>query len=324
MSRDGGGSGASPTPPSWLQPLIYYNSPISMNPAGNGELLIGYADGHVYSFNPDQAAVSLVEDLTVPNSVLDGETVTRSGFLFYVGGFLNNRIASFDSSVSNSTCVTYWNSDTATTTGSAATESSIWDFDLPEQRLCLDGFHVICDVPTGGDYIDIAYQTDQDGVWHTVIPSGNSHSVQSSATGRSHYLPISTYSAPITMSMLQFRTTISGTPKVFSVTAQARIVDFQETWDIVLMLRDQKPGSRFSDSQYKADVLRDYLWTNYREKTILKFNDGYISKDTGDYATPTRGYNTYSVTIESIEDVIDEVGEGKAKVTLRKVITDAS
>lgn len=327
MSRSGGGSGgASPTPPSWVQPVIYYNSPVSMAPAGNGELLIGYADGHVYSFNPAEGATTLLEDLTVPDSLTDGEGVTRSGFLFQVGGFLNNRFANFDSEASTTTALTYWNSDTDTTTGVSQMESSIWDFDLPEQRMGLDGFQVVCDIPTGSDYVDVDYQVDQSGTWVPVTPpSGNSHAVESTATSMKHYLPVSTFSTPVTFSNLQFRTTTSGNVKVFTVTAQARIVDFQETWEMALLLRDQHPGEpRMTDQQDAADKKRDFLWTVYREKTVVKFNDGYVTAKTGDEATPTRGYNTYSVTIDDIQDIIDQHGEGKAKVTLRRVITDAS
>jgi hypothetical protein len=132
------------TPPSYWQPTIYYNSPVTMAPGGNGQLLIGYADGHVYSFNPKQQAVTLLDEL----SVFD------DGMLWMVGGFSNQRIAAYDPTDSQ-TVVANWISDTEAVTedSSAVIEHAIWDFDLPEQTKMLDGIIVVCDVPEGGSNV---------------------------------------------------------------------------------------------------------------------------------------------------------------------------
>lgn len=305
-----------PTPPLWWQPTIYYNSPISMNAAGDGTLLVGWADGHVYSFNPTKQAMSLLEDVEVD--------LSAGHLLWFVGGHLNNRIAAYDNADDNTT-LTSWVSDTesATEATSAVNEGSIWDFDLPEQTKLIDGIVVVCDVPPTGCSVTISYQTDQDGTWTSLDP------IDDTATGLRHFLPVSVIGTTVKCSTLQVRTRIDVVDlnvavalRVYSVTAQARVPDFSETWEILVKLQDEGPNQRTSKRQSRADVLRQYLWDTMRAKDVVRFRDGAISGIAGEKATPTPGYAEVAVTIESIEDFIDRKGEGKAKVTLRRVLTD--
>jgi hypothetical protein len=301
-----------------------------MNPTGNGSLLIGYADGHVYSFRPDLGAASLLEDLTVVDSVSYADSVgtsTRSGFLFWVGGFLNNRFACWDAEGANHTGVGYWESDTATpiAPASASIESSIWDFDLPEQVKILDGFIVTCDIPQGDDTVKIDYRVDQ-GDWVTSLPA-----IDNTSTGMKTFIAVSTatptLATTVSFTSLQFRTSINQMPdlsghinplEVYSVTAQARVSDFQETFEILVKLQDEEANQRTSRRQDKADVLRNFLWDTYRAKEVVSFIDGYMSDSSG-RAAASGGSKAYAVTIEGIDDFIDNAGAGKARVTLRVV-----
>jgi hypothetical protein len=95
------------------------------------------------------------------------------------------------------------------------------------------------------------------------------------------------------------------------------VVDFSETFEVLVKLQDERPNQRTSKRQVKADVLRDYLWTTFREKNVVLFRDGYMSDRQGTQAPGNTGYLEYDVTIEAVDDFIDRKGEGKARVQMR-------
>lgn len=204
---------------------------------------------------------------------------------------------------------------TATNSYSAALESGTWDFDLPFDKKTMMGFDCTFVPMVSGQSIVIDYSLDS-AAWTnagtlTSASTGN-------ATGRS-YIQVSTGSSTVQFSTLRTRLTLVGTsgvlaPIVLGLASEAQLIDYEETWDLIVRLKDALPGTRYGTSatMQQGGAMRDFLRTAASNKQVLTFLDGYR------YEQPGR-YSTHTVTVENPEDIIIKKGEGSMMMTLRAI-----
>lgn len=186
--------------------------------------------------------------------------------------------------------------------------SAINDFALSDEKI-LVGFEVQLEPLLANNSIQLEYQLNQDGVWHTT-----EELVEEGATG--HTVTISTAEDPVLFRNLQWRLFLRNggeedtTPEILSVTARATVAKGVRVWNLLLELYDDESEAgraKLSGTQ-KYNKLVALLGT----ETVFEFVDGYTMRrqDAG---------NTYNVILDDAQIRLTKAGEGIARVTLREV-----
>lgn len=196
-------------------------------------------------------------------------------------------------------------------------ESGSWDFGLPYDLKVLQGFTVTYKPLTVGQTLIVDYSIDgSDWTRAGRIVGGGGFYLD----GRS-YFTVSDATATKTFTSLKVRTELIGgyilgtgypPPIMLGCLAEALMISYDESWDLILRLKDPSTRARKPGVSNTGGKARDYLRAAKDAKSILTFLDGYR------YELPGK-YSTHTVTIESLQDIIIRPGEGSMKITLRAV-----
>jgi hypothetical protein len=213
---------------------------------------------------------------------------------------------------------------------SGSLQSGEWDFGVPQEQKALIGFYVTYEVTDpatesgllANTRINISYATDQ-GI--SVTPSYTALDTVTSATevihkGR-HFIPVSDSDDTVSFSRLKIKITLDNNstavapPIVYSVVAEAQLMAYAETWDLVVRVEDEESGSDHPRSrQNRASFLRDNLLELATNKAIVEYIDGTRVRFND---PPT----THTVMVEDPTDVISspDTAEGYMALKLRSV-----
>jgi hypothetical protein len=211
-------------------------------------------------------------------------------------------------------------------------ESGEWDFGVPQEQKALIGFYVTYEVTdaatlsglSANTRITVSYATDE-GI--SVTPSYTALDTVTSATevihkGR-HFIPVSDADTTVSFSRLKIKialdnnATAAAPPIVYSVVAEAQLMAYAETWDLVVKVEDEESGSDHPRSrQNRASFMRDNLLDLAINKQIVSFVDGTRVRFND---TPTE----HTVMVEDPTDIISspDTAEGYMALKLRAVPT---
>jgi hypothetical protein len=211
-------------------------------------------------------------------------------------------------------------------------ESGEWDFGVPQEQKALIGFYVTYEVTdaatlsglSANTRITVSYATDE-GI--SVTPSYTALDTVTSATevihkGR-HFIPVSDADTTVSFSRLKIKialdnnSTAAAPPIVYSVVAEAQLMAYAETWDLVVKVEDEESGSDHPRSrQNRASFMRDNLLDLAINKQIVSFVDGTRVRFND---TPTE----HTVMVEDPTDIISspDTAEGYMALKLRAVPT---
>lgn len=254
-------------------------------------ILLGCNKGHIFVLDLNTGAFSLLD---MPDPLPISGMVT----------FLRRRIAAVATD-SDTTTIYTWEPDSTAGSGDFQLDGGTWDWDLPEVEKTLLGFTVAYK-PSTGTSITVSYSTNDGVTWTAataVTPGASGTAFVTAPTGGS------------TVKFRQLKLRIAGVaaPVVFSVTPHAAVQDFQETWDLVLRMKDESPNERPTDRQKKAEELRDWLLAISANKTIVPFVDGYRYQERGVTAA------SVNVIVDTPRDIIHRNAEGSMRVRLKRV-----
>lgn len=189
-------------------------------------------------------------------------------------------------------------------------ESGEFDFNRPHDPKVLEGFHVTFKPLLANQRITISYSLDGAAfVDTTVITSATT----GSAFGRV-FITVATGSNDPRFYRLEVKATLDNNttngvaqPILYAVCARAKVINFEEVWDLTLRIKNehQKSG-RGTSSARLAEQLRDNVWTLAQAKTIFTFLDGTR------YASKPNLYSTHTVRIELVKDSIKRGGSERS------------
>jgi len=209
-------------------------------------------------------------------------------------------------------------------------ESGEWDYGVPQEQKALIGFYVTYEVTdattTSGlvanSRITVSYATDQA---ISATPTYTALDVIDSNTevtqkGR-HFIQVSNADDTVKFSRLKIKLTLDNNstavapPIVYSVVAEAQLMAYAETWDLIVKVEDEESGSDHPRSrQMNSTFLRDNLLELANNKAVVEFIDGARVQFNEE---PTE----HVVMVEDPTDVIDspDTGEGYMALKLRAV-----
>lgn len=197
-----------------------------------------------------------------------------------------------------------------------------YDYGFPLDKKTLVGFHLQFKPLISGQYIDVSYDNDEDGVAETTSGWTALTQITSATTGASTgrvYIQVSTSSAQQKFNTLKFRVKLSSdsgvvTPILYSVYAEAKCTRKRREWELVLRVKDEPSHDPRPANWARAGwTTRDFLETTIEAGNVVAFLDGYR------YG-PRKGpgqYSTHEVLIKQAEDGIIKPGEGTMRILLR-------
>jgi hypothetical protein len=205
----------------------------------------------------------------------------------------------------------------------ATVESATWDFGLPHEIKALTGMYVtfeVTDNDTASGLVEdsrVTVSYSVDGGAFVDLPTVDA-TTESIIKGRTFQL-ISDGDATVTFTRLKLKATLDNNetsdtqpPVVFSVTAEAQLVAYAETWDLIVQLEDEEHAERPSSRQVRADELRDDLLSLVTDRAFVTLLDG------ARYTLPGV-FSTHTVIVEDPTDIIDTQAQGTMRIRLRAV-----
>lgn len=209
-------------------------------------------------------------------------------------------------------------------------ESGEWDYGVPQELKALIGFYVTYEVTdsttasglVANSRITVSYATDSA---ISATPAYTALTTITSSTaviqkGR-HFIPISDADTTVKFSRLKIKITGDNNahavapPIIYSVVAEAQLMAYTETWELILQVQDEEPGSdRPRSRQQNASELRDNLLDLAINKQVVEFLDGTRYGE-----RQGTKYTTHTVTVEDPSDFIEDNAEGFMNLTLRSV-----
>jgi len=205
---------------------------------------------------------------------------------------------------------------------SATHTSAEWDFGVPQELKALIGFYVSYEVTDSGttsglvanSRITVSYATDGGSFTDTTTIT----SATSVTTKGRHFIGVSDGSSTVKFSRLRVKVTLDNNasavapPILYSVVAEAQLMAYAETWDLVVRTRDEDMSRRPTTRQNRGSYLRDNLEDLAQNKAIVTFLDG------ARYQDPNH-YTTHTVMVEDPIDIIQSDAQGVCQVRLRAV-----
>ena len=189
--------------------------------------------------------------------------------------------------------------------------SPVWDFDLPDLQKVLLSFDIITRPLPANTQYELQYRVDEADGWTSAGTETTDDIVKKRFT-------ISTSSSTVKFSTLQWRiglTSLTGTdtPRVLSISARAYVLDYEDFFDMTLLLDDDTSTERLRSEQLTGRQKAARLWAFKTAKNLVAFEDHYSSQEFKDK-------DSYTVVVE---DPFQEVVErGKSSVRLKlKVVT---
>lgn len=301
------------------------------------QLMFGAGNtGRVFVYDMDADGLSLMDHIDTAGGTQAPATTDaiafdsddRIGALITQGKY---RIALYydtDTATSGTYKMVYWDDDeeaqrvagTATNTATNVLYAPRWHFGYPMSPKRLHGFHVTYKVENAattsgllsGQSILIEYRLDNK-TWTTAATISSSTTPSSGVQGH-HFIPITNTDK---FMWLEWRMSVIGTsgvqtPIIYGITSEASLVSYEETWDLIVRVKDEQGDPRNTNRKWHAWTLRDYLEDLMQNRSSITFLDGYRYRSPGDYTTHT-------VVVESAADVIVRNAEGYMQVRLKSV-----
>jgi len=275
------------------------HDPVAINPSFGNQIIMLFDTGatahKVYVYDSEYDGVSYLST----SSTYEGHDLITYRNKRIIAGNRNSTTVDAD----------YISLDSNSNTTSTAWDvyGPRWDFGYPFSKKLLHGFHVTLKSLPANAVVTLYYALDGTTSWtqvtSTITTDGATYA----------YLPVSTTSATVSFRNLRVRVRGTYAATVLSVTAQAQLVEYSESWKLRLRLKDEaghNPRSRLTSA--RAETLRTNLRTLVTNKAVVSFLDGYRYRNPG-------AYSSHDVTIEFPSDGITSDTEGIAEVILRSV-----
>lgn len=194
--------------------------------------------------------------------------------------------------------------------------SPVWDFDLPDLQKVLLSFDIITRPLPAATRLDMEYRVDEASTWTSTDGAGATMSQEVDNTVKTRFT-ISTSSSTKKFSTLQYRiglTSLDGvdTPRVLSVTARAYILDYEDFFDMTLLLDDDTSTERLRTEQLTGRQKAARLWTYKSAKNLIAFEDHFSSPRFDDE-------DAYTVVIEDPFQEIVERGKSSLRLKLKVI-----
>lgn len=188
--------------------------------------------------------------------------------------------------------------------------SPVWDFDLPDLQKVLLSFDIVTRPLPSNTRMDLEYRVDEATTWTAAGSQETDDAVKTRFT-------ISTSSSTIKLATLQWRlglTSLDGvdTPRVLSVTSRAYILDYEDFFDMTLLLDDDTSTERLRTEQLTGRQKAQRLWAYKTAKNLIAFEDHYSSKEFSDK-------DTYTVVIEDPFQELVERGKSSIRLKLKVI-----
>lgn len=292
---------------------------------GKQIMVAGAFTGRVFIYDAEMDAISLLDDL--PFDFGDSPQL-KIGSLLTFGP---KRLAAVYSpgsagGTSGNYTVYGWSDDEPGVRESGIAmptmESGTWDYDFPQERKILVGFHVTFVPLSAGQTIDISYNLDGNGwVSLTQITS----TTDNSATGGGKasegrvFLPVSTGAATKKFYNMKFRVDGAGTavlpPIIYGAVPESSLLAKVEIWDLVVRVADEDQlDARPSSRAIAGEDIRTYLETLVQNQAIVTFLDGYR------YKRRPGTYSTHTVMVLEGTDSIVRLAEGSFSLRLMAIV----
>jgi hypothetical protein len=285
-------------------------------------LVAGGWTGRIFVYDGDTDGITMLDDLY--DDTAGGVFTDNSDKIGCVYTFGTNRFAVRYSPVAGSRTayVVYkWADDEPANREINTTQylySGEWDIGFPMEIKALMGFYLTFKPMVTNQQIEIEYQLDGVGpaganTWYTTgivnaATEGNSR-------GRV-YVEASNKTDTKKFYRLRWRIRLTGQsglqpPILFSATAESNLIAYEQSWELVIRLKDELNRTRPSDRKRVAETVREWILQTIQNKDIVLFRDGYKFRSPGEY-------DEYDVVIEEPTDVISLAGEGVMRIRLRK------
>jgi hypothetical protein len=207
-----------------------------------------------------------------------------------------------------------------------------FDFNMPYDTKMLYGFHIgytyegnTTSGLISGQTIDISYALD-DGSY-VALTQVTSATTPSSGVKGKHFIAVSTASGSTAkFYKMHYKITVTGTgvgvqaPIVEDVTVEARSLDHDRTWRLILRIKDDQNDQRIRSDRRFAKEARAYLRLLKTNKNVVAFLDYYTLQEQHG-ASPNDSQTSVDVIVHSIRDVVKRNGEGYTYIVLKAVKT---
>lgn len=242
-------------------------TPTALAASYGSQMVLGIADSTTnYYFVYDAEIDSMTQ--------LDTFAKTVDGTNYAMVTFVNKRVA-----VGNNADTTArfrsWAMDFNTPTRSWDWDSAAYNLGYPMDEKLLFGFEVVQDPTIATGTIQVYYQIDENDVWTSAgtTPAGQKYTYFDLAANNVKYRN------------LRIRMLGTNGAKCYSITSRSYLNSYQELWRLVIKLRDEKPNSRPTSRQAKAELLRAWLNDLAKAKSVVTFLDGREKPGKGKYTT---------------------------------------
>lgn len=200
-------------------------------------------------------------------------------------------------------------------------ESGAWDFDFPQERKALTGFHATFVPLIAGQTIDISYNLDGNG-WVSLAQITSTTDYSATGGGKASegrvYIPVSTGTTTKKFYSMKFRIDAAGTavlpPIIYGVVPEASLFAKVRIWDLVVRVKDEtQTNARPTGRAVQAEDIRDYLETIMENSAVVTFLDGYR------YRRRPGKYAVHTVMVLEASDSILSGAEGSMSVRLMEM-----
>ena len=206
-----------------------------------------------------------------------------------------------------------------------------FDFTMPYEAKMLYGFHIGYTVEgsttsglIAGQKIDISYTLD-DGADVALTQITSATTPSSGVKGR-HFIAVSTSGGSTAKFMkMKYFVKVTGTngiqpPIIEDITVEARSLDHDRTWRLLLRVKDDINDQRVTSDRTWAKEKRSYLRGLCSNKNVVAFKD-YYSLEAQHGSAPNDSQTSMDVIVYSIQDVVIRNGEGHMAIVLKAVKT---
>ena len=306
---------------------------------GNTIMLSASNTGHIFIYDADLDAVSVMDDLGSSTQLTDTLVFTdgnqKIGDLITHGPRRAAIIYDPSDSGAGEYQFVYYEDDEldgrqgGTSVGNVAnvTYSPKHDFGIPFEQKALHGFHVAYEVEDTsttsglrlGQEIKVEYSLDG-GAWTEAATLTSSTTPSGGVKGR-HFITVASSSNSSKFFLMQIRFTLTGkfvssnsypTPILLSLATEASLASLIEKWQLVVRVKDEGGNSKVSDRDWAGETARDFLEDLAENKSVISFLDGYRYRAPG-------SFTTHDVVVERVRDMITRNAEGDCMVELRAV-----
>jgi hypothetical protein len=294
-----------------------------ITPSYGSQVMVAAANtGRIFIYDHDLDSITMFDDLDsgrTPDNNSDGTVfasmVQRVGSMATFGRWRFATIYQPDAPGSGNIQVLRWATDEEGDRENGASisgelTSGSWDFDIPLEKKTLIGFHVLFEPLTAGQQIQIGYSIDGG----SFVSAGTITPATPGASAGKVFLQVSSDTSTVQFYRLTLRIKLTGGPGPIlkAVTTEARIIAHDESWTLLLRVKDEQNSTRPTNRAAQGPTIRDWLLDAANARIIVPFQDGYRYKLPGTYSQ-------HQVIIEEVSDVIQRQGEGIMRVTLRRV-----